>query len=82
MDLIENFKATFLKRKNPTKMAADEIGPNSWGILEYDHKLYKFIKGQQGNPSKETYNSFIADVTRQLDKITIRKDHFVCQTCQ
>lgn len=40
------------------------------------------MKGENGNPSTEIYNSFIKDVTRKLEKITVDKNTYTCETCK
>ena len=40
------------------------------------------MKGENGNPSEETYNSFVRNVARKLDKITIKENTYTCETCQ
>lgn len=80
MDFIKNLIPKWIKRKQPVNVVS-KIIPNSWGIVEYNGMQYRFVKGQKNNPKKELYNNFIADVVRRLDKITIRKDNFICQNC-
>ncbi|SED16368.1 hypothetical protein SAMN04489761_4478 [Tenacibaculum sp. MAR_2009_124] len=84
MSLIENVRDFFnRKRKNETTEKAPEgVCPNCWGEHEYDGEFYSFMKGQNNNPSKDIYNNFIADVTRKLDKITINKNTYTCETCK
>jgi len=81
MNFIKNLISKRAYEEHQTKTTTARTAPNSWGILEYNGKQYKFIKGQKDNPKNETYNSFIADVVRQFDKIKVRKDNFICQTC-
>lgn len=83
MNLIENIK-TYFKNKTENKElvnAPEGVCPNCWGKQEWDGEYYKFVKGENGNPSNETYNSFVKDVARKLDKITIHKDTYTCETC-
>lgn len=83
MNLIENLK-TFFKRKSENKEignAPEGVCPNCWGRQEWEGEHYKFMKGENGNPSTETYNTFIEDVARKLDKITIHNDTYTCETC-
>ena len=84
MNLIENIK-TFFKNKTDnkeTRVAPDGVCPNCWGKQEWEGEYYKFIKGENGDPSLETYNSFVKDVARKLDKITIHKNTYTCETCK
>ena len=84
MALFENIKAYFDRKKKgeDVVLAPEGVCPNCWGKQEWDGEYYKFIKGEGGDPSKDTYTSFIKDVTRKLDKITIQKDTYTCETCQ
>ena len=83
MKLLEAL-INLLKTKNTgEEVAAPEgVCPNCWGKQEWDGEYYKFKKGEKGNPSTATYNSFIQDVARKLDKITINKNTYTCQTCK
>lgn len=83
MNLIESIK-TYFKNKTENKEtgnAPEGVCPNCWGRQEWEGEHYKFMKGENGNPSKDTYNSFIKDVSRKLDKITIDKNTYTCETC-
>ena len=84
MNIIENLKTYFTKKENKeqTEKAPEGICPNCWGKQEWEGDYYKFMKGEKGNPDKETYNSFIQNVARKLDKITIEKDSYTCETCK
>ena len=84
MNIIENLKTYFTKKDNKelTDKAPEGICPNCWGKQEWEGDYYKFMKGENGNPDKETYNSFIQNVARKLDKITIEKDSYTCETCK
>ncbi|WP_103070189.1 hypothetical protein [Aquimarina sediminis] len=84
MGLIENLKDYFKKKQSHETegQAPKDVCPNCWGRYEYDGEFYAFMKGQKGNPSEETYNSFIADVARKLDKIRIKENTFTCETCK
>jgi hypothetical protein len=84
MNLIENIKAYF-KRKSENKEtgnAPEGVCPNCWGRQEWEGEHYKFMTGEHGNPSAETYNTFIQDVARKLDKITINENTYTCETCE
>ena len=84
MGLIEYLKTYFKKKENnqETGAAPDGVCPNCWGEYEWEGEYYNFMKGQNGNPSEDIYNSFIKDVARKLDKITINENERVCETCQ
>ena len=83
MNLIENNKRYFKNKtnNNETGNAPEGVCPNCWGKQEWEGEHYKFMKGENENPSTEIYNSFIKDVARKLDKITIDKDSYTCETC-
>jgi len=84
MNLIENLKNYFSTVDKQEKAAdtPEGICPNCWGRGEWEGEYYKFKKGEDGNPSNATYNNFVQDVARQLDKITIDEYSFVCETCK
>lgn len=75
MGLIENLKTYFKKKDKGEETGKAPVGvcPNCWGRYEYDGEYYSFMKGQNGNPSEEIYNNFVAEVARKLDKITIKE---------
>jgi len=79
MSIIDNLK-TYFKSKS-TEKAPQGICPNCWGKQDWDGNYYTFMKGNNGNPSDETYNTFIQDVARKLDKIELSKDTYTCATC-
>lgn len=83
MNLIESIK-TYFKNKTEnkeTQNAPEGVCPNCWGKQEWEGEYYKFVKGENGNPDKEVYNSFVKNVARKLEKITINKDTYACETC-
>ena len=83
MNLIESIK-TYFKNKTEnkeTQNAPEGVCPNCWGKHEWGGEYYKFVKGENGNPDKEVYNSFVKNVARKLEKITINKDSYACETC-
>ncbi|MEM9143967.1 MAG: hypothetical protein AAGA86_13340 [Bacteroidota bacterium] len=84
MNIIENLSSYFGKKRNnqETGPAPEGVCPNCWGRLEWDGEYYKFMKGENGDPSMETYTSFVANVARKLDRITIKENTFTCETCQ
>ena len=84
MALFEKVKAYFDRKKKgeDAAVAPEGVCPNCWGKQEWDGEYYKFIKGEGGDPSRDTYTSFIQDVTRKLDKITIKKDTYSCENCK
>jgi len=83
MSIIENLKSYFRKKQNQeeTTSAPEGVCPNCWGKQEWDGHYYEFMKGEKGNPSEETYNSFIQNVVRKLGKIEIDKDTYTCTNC-
>jgi len=84
MSLIQNLKSYFKKKENKeeTGPAPEGVCPNCWGKQEWEGEYYKFMKGQNGNPSEETYNNFVQDVARKLDKITLKENTYTCETCK
>ena len=84
MSLIENLKRYFKKRANIKDIvqAPEGVCPNCWGKQEWDGEYYKFMKGENGNPSDATYNNFIQEVARKLDKITLKENTYTCETCK
>ncbi len=83
MSLIQNLKNYFDNENNNLESRAvpEGICPNCFGKQEWDGEYFKFKKGENGNPSEATYNSFVQEVARKLDKITINKDTYTCETC-
>ena len=73
MNIIESLKKYFSKldTQEKTDAAPEGICPNCWGRGEWVGEYYKFRKGEDVNPSKATYNSFVQDVARQLDKMLL-----------
>ena len=83
MNLIQNLKSYFKKKENKkeTGAAPEGVCPNCWGKQEWDGEYYKFMKGQNGDPGEETYNNFVQDVARKLDKIIVKENTYTCETC-
>ena len=84
MSIIDNVKSYFNKKLNNKEVASAPEGvcPNCWEKQEWDGEFYKFIKGENSNPSTETYDNFIKDVARKLDKITLKNNNYICETCR
>ena len=84
MNLIENLKLYFQKKSNnePTGKAPEDICPNCWGKQEWDGEFYKKIKANNITPEHNTYNSFIHEVAEKTDKIILKEDILVCETCK
>lgn len=84
MSLIQNLKSYFKKKENQEEsgLAPEGICPNCWGKQEWDGEYYKFMKGQNANPTEDTYNNFVQDVARKLDKIIIKESTYICETCK
>ncbi|MFK7811718.1 MAG: hypothetical protein AB8B59_04435 [Maribacter sp.] len=84
MSLLQNLTDYFKKKQDhqETGSTPEGVCPNCWGKQEWEGEYYKFMKGQNGNPSDDTYNNFVKDVARKLDKITIKTDTYTCETCQ
>jgi hypothetical protein len=84
MNILENIKAYFNAKSdgNVSLKTPEGVCPNCWGKQEWDGEYYKFMKGQNANPSDETYTSFVQNIARNLDKITIKESTYTCETCQ
>jgi hypothetical protein len=84
MSLVQNLKNYFKKKHNNEEagLAPEGVCPNCWGKQEWGGEYYTFMKGQNANPSDETYDSFVQEVARKLDKITIKENSYTCETCQ
>ncbi len=84
MSLVQSLKNYFKKKENnqETVSAPEGVCPNCWGSQDWDGEYYKFIKGQNGNPNEDTYTGFVQDVARKLDKITIKENTYICETCK
>jgi len=79
MSITDNLKAYFKSER--AEQAPQGICPNCWGKQDWDGNYYTFMKGNNGKPSTDTYNTFIQDVARKLDKIELNKDTYICATC-
>jgi protein-arginine kinase activator protein McsA len=84
MSLIDNIKSYFNKKINnePAGDAPGGVCPNCWGKQEWEGEFYKKIKANNITPEHNTYNSFINEVAKKLDKITLKEDTLVCETCK
>ncbi len=84
MNILQNLKDYFKKKENnqETGPAPESVCPNCWGKQEWEGEYYTFMKGQNGKPSDDTYNNFVQDVARKLDKITFKENSYTCETCQ
>jgi hypothetical protein len=82
MNIVNSIKNYFTSKStgNTTKKAPEGICPNCWGKQEWEGEFYKKIK--TGTPNDKTYENFINDVAIKLDKITLKKDILVCETCK
>tara|TARA_R110002049_G_scaffold165726_1_gene331621 strand:+ start:963 stop:1103 length:141 start_codon:yes stop_codon:yes gene_type:complete len=40
------------------------------------------MKGQINKSNEGTYTRFVVEIACKLDKITIKEDSFVCETCK
>lgn len=83
MNIIENIKNYFsAKEQGDTTMKAPEgICPNCWGKQEWEGEYYKKIKANNITPEHNTYNNFVHEVVSKLDKITLKEDILICETC-
>jgi hypothetical protein len=83
MNLLNNVRAYFKKKRNneETGLAPEGVCPNCWGKQEWEGEFYKIIKSKDAKSESETYNNFIKDVVKKLDKITLTKEDYACETC-
>ncbi len=84
MSLIQILNNYFKKKENnqETGPAPEGVCPNCWGSQDWDGEYYNFMKSQNSNPSKDIYNSFVKDIVRKLDKITINENTYTCEKCK
>ncbi|WP_456442121.1 hypothetical protein [Psychroserpens sp.] len=84
MNIFENVKAYFLAKSNNKNSAKAPKGicPNCWGKQEWEGDFYKKIKANNITPQHDTYDSFIHKIAEKLDKITLKDDVLICETCQ
>ena len=84
MNLIQNLQDYFKKKQNHEEAGTAPVGvcPNCFGKQEWDGEYFKFMKGENQNPSEAVYNSFVQDVARKLDKITVKENTYTCETCK
>lgn len=83
MNIIDNVKDYFKKIANNKEKIEAPVGvcPNCWGKQEWDGEFYKRIKAKNITPESNTYNNFIHEVAEKLDKITLKEDTLICETC-
>ena len=83
MNIITNLKNYFKAKSkgDETIKTPDGVCPNCWGKQEWDGDFYKKIKVNNITPEHKTYDSFIHEVASKLDKITLKEDILICQTC-
>jgi len=84
VNLLDSLKSYFRKkqRNEKTENAPEGVCPNCWGSQKWDGEYYKFLKGQNANPSNDIYDNFVKEVARKLNKIQVSKDNYICETCQ
>ena len=84
MGLIARVKGYFKAKFEGKEVgkAPEGICPNCWGKQEWEGEFYKVIKSKDNLPESETYNNFIKEVVKKLDKITLKKDDYTCETCK
>ncbi len=84
MKIIENIKSYFKAKSEGKEVgkAPEGVCPNCWGKQEWDGEFYKIIKSKDAIPESEVYNNFIKKVVKKLDKITLTKDNYTCETCK
>ena len=84
MNIIANLKNYFnAKYKgNETLKAPEGVCPNCWGKQEWDGEFYTKIKANNITEENKTYDNFIHEVAQKLDKITLKEDILICETCK
>ncbi|TVZ56005.1 hypothetical protein OD91_1283 [Lutibacter sp. Hel_I_33_5] len=84
MSIIQNLKKYFTSKSegNNTLKSPESVCPNCWGKQEWEGEFYSKIKAQNITPEHNTYNSFVHQVAEKLDKITLKEDTLVCETCK
>ena len=84
MNLITNLKNYFNAKSegNNTLKTPEGVCPNCWGKQEWDGEFYKKIKANNITPENKTYDNFIHGVAQKLDKIILKEDILVCETCK
>lgn len=83
MDIIKSLTNYFNAKDNNKEIKHPEgICPNCWGKQEWDGEYYKKIKAYNITPQHNTYNSFVHEVASKLDKITLKDDLLICETCK
>ena len=84
MNIIQNIKNYFKEKSkgNETLKTPKGVCPNCWGKSEWDGEFYTKIKANNITPNNNIYNSFINKIASKLDKITLKEDTLVCETCK
>ncbi len=83
MSLLDSVKVYFKAKSegNEGLKAPEGVCPNCWGKQEWDNEFYKIKKSKDSLPESKVYNNFIKKVVKKLDKITLTKDDYTCETC-
>ena len=83
MSIIENVKAYFNKKRNEEEvgLAPEGVCPNCWGKQEWEGEFYKKTNGKSITKNSDIYDNFINQVVEKLDKITLKEDIYICETC-
>ena len=83
MNLAESLKKYFKDKSNDKNIGPSPEGvcPNCWGRQEWEGNYYELMKAKNITPESNTYDSFINEVVRKLDKITLKEDSYECTTC-
>lgn len=82
MSIVSNLKDYFKKKETNKDLKAPKgVCPNCWGKQEWEGEFYKTIKANDITSENNTYNNFINDVVKKLDKIVLKEDALVCETC-
>ncbi len=84
MNIIKSLQDYFFSKETDTtkETAPEGICPNCWGKQEWEGHFYKKIKANNITRESNMYTNFIHEVAQKLDKITLKKDTYLCETCK
>lgn len=83
MDIAKSIKNYFKAKESrqSENTSPEGICPNCWGRQEWEGNYYDLMKARNITPESKTYDNFINEVVRKLDKITLKEDTYECATC-
>jgi hypothetical protein len=80
LEIIRNYFTAKLEG-NGIEKAPKGVCPNCWGKQEWDGEFYKKIKAKNITTESNTYTSFIHEVVEKLDRIKLKEDTYICESC-